>query len=67
MARPSESLPAAIGPPEAKTVGTSTRSAPMSMPGTILSQLGMQRSASSWWAFITVSTESAISSREGRL
>ena len=46
-------------------VGTSTRSAPISMPGTILSQLGMQSSASSWCASITVSTESAISSRDG--
>ena len=39
----------------------------MSMPGTILSQFGMQTSASSWCAFITVSIESAMSSREGRL
>ncbi len=64
---PSESRPAFIGPPETKTVGTSTRSAPISMPGTILSQLGMQRSASSWCACIIVSIESAISSRDGRL
>ena len=48
-------------------MGTSTRSAPMSMPGTILSQLGMQTMASRAWAFIIVSTESAMSSREGRL
>ncbi len=67
MAVPSESRPFFIGPPETKTVGTFTRSAPMTMPGTILSQLGMHTMASSWCAFIMVSTESAMSSRLGRL
>jgi len=62
---PSAVLPASIGPPETKTVGTFTRIAPMNMPGTILSQLGMQIIPSNMCALIIVSTESAISSREG--
>ncbi len=41
-ARPSAVRPAAMGPPLTKIVGMLQRSAPMSMPGTILSQLGMQ-------------------------
>ncbi len=57
--------PASIGPPETKIVGMLTRIAPMNMPGTILSQLGMQIIASKQWAWIIVSTQSAISSREG--
>ncbi len=57
--------PASIGPPETKIVGTFTRIAPMNMPGTILSQLGMQIIASKQCAWIIVSTQSAISSREG--
>ena len=44
------SRPASIGPPETKIVGTLARAAPMSMPGTILSQFGMQISASKQWA-----------------
>ena len=64
---PSASRPAFIGPPETNTVGTSTRSAPITIPGTILSQFGMQTSASSMCAFIIVSMQSAMSSREGRL
>ena len=40
-------------------------SAPMNMPGTILSQLGMQIMPSKQWASIMVSTQSAISSRLG--
>ena len=35
------------------------------MPGTILSQLGMQIMPSKQWAWTMVSTQSAISSREG--
>ena len=62
---PSAVLPASIGPPETKTVGTFTRIAPMNMPGTILSQLGMQIIPSNRCASIIVSTQSAISSREG--
>ena len=38
----------------------------MSMPGTTLSQFGTQISASKQWARAMVSTESAMSSREGR-
>ena len=47
------------------TVGTLARAAPMSMPGVILSQLGMQMSASKQCATTIVSTASAISSRDG--
>ena len=39
--------------------------APINMPGTILSQLGMQIMPSKQWAWSIVSTESAISSRLG--
>ena len=42
------------------------RAAAMSMPGMILSQLGMSTKASKQCARASVSTESAISSREGR-
>ena len=62
---PSSVRPASIGPPETKMVGMLQRIAPMNMPGTILSQLGMQIIASKRWASIIVSTQSAISSREG--
>ncbi len=62
---PSTLAPASIGPPETKTVGMLHRIAPMNMPGTILSQLGMQIIPSKRWASIIVSTASAISSREG--
>ena len=57
--------PAFIGPPETKTVGIFIRTAPISMPGTILSQLVMHKSPSKRWASATVSTESAINSRLG--
>ena len=62
---PSAVLPASIGPPLTKTVGMLQRMAPINMPGTILSQLGMQIMPSKQWARIIVSTESAISSRLG--
>jgi hypothetical protein len=58
-------LPASIGPPETKTVGMLSRSAAISMPGVILSQLEMQTSASAQCAFTMYSTASAISSRLG--
>ncbi|OQC02948.1 MAG: hypothetical protein BWX80_02967 [Candidatus Hydrogenedentes bacterium ADurb.Bin101] len=64
---PLSSLPARMGPPETNTVGMLQRMAPISMPGVILSQFGMHSSASNWWARIMDSTQSAISSREGRL
>ncbi len=62
---PEAVLPASIGPPETKIVGMFTRIAPMNMPGTILSQLGMHTMASKQCASIMVSTLSAISSRDG--
>jgi hypothetical protein len=58
-------LPASIGPPETNTAGMFRRSAAISMPGVILSQLEMHTMASAVWAFTMYSTESAISSREG--
>ena len=63
--RPSGRRPAAIGPPETKMVGMFSRMAAISIPGVILSQLGMQIMASNWWASIMVSTLSAMSSRLG--
>src|SRR5690606_28270680 len=62
----SVTLPASIGPPETNTVGMLRRSAAMSIPGVILSQLEMQTMASTAWALIMYSTESAMSSRDGR-
>src|SRR5690349_1749127 len=58
-------LPASIGPPDTNTVGMFSRSAAISMPGVILSQLDTQTSASAQCALTMYSTESAISSREG--
>ncbi len=55
--------PASIGPPETTTVGRSRRAAAMSMPGMILSQLGMSTTASKACAETAISTESAITSR----
>ena len=60
-------LPGSIGPPEAKTVGMFTRRAARIIPGTILSQFGMQITPSKQWARSMVSTVSAMSSRLGRL
>ena len=65
MALPSSVLPASIGPPETKIVGTLTLIAPMNIPGTILSQLGMQIIPSNRCPSIIVSTQSAMISREG--
>ncbi len=47
---PSAVLPASIGPPLTKIVGMLQRMAPINMPGTILSQLGMQIMPSKQWA-----------------
>ena len=55
-----------MGPPEAKIVGMFSRMAPMSIPGTTLSQLGMQIMASKGWAMPMISTLSAMISRLGR-
>ncbi len=63
---PSVTLPASIGPPETKTAGMFSRIAAISMPGVILSQFEMQTIASAQWALTMYSTESAMSSREGR-
>ena len=49
-------LPASIGPPETKTVGMFSRSAAISMPGVILSQLEMQTMASAQCALTMYST-----------
>src|SRR5690606_16998446 len=58
-------LPASIGPPDTNTVGMLSRSAAISMPGVILSQLEMHTSASAQCALTMYSTASAISSRLG--
>ena len=57
-------LPGSIGPPLTKMEGRFIRQAASSMPGTILSQLGMNTTASTGWAVSITSMESAISSRE---
>ncbi|MCY1359640.1 hypothetical protein D9M69_462230 [compost metagenome] len=59
-------LPASIGPPETNTTGMFRRSAAISMPGVILSQLEMHTMASAQWALTMYSTESAMISRLGR-
>ncbi|MNR38342.1 hypothetical protein D3C85_1564360 [compost metagenome] len=63
IARPSDVRPAFFGPPLTSSAGMLTRSAPMIMPGVILSQLGIQIMPSNQCALTTVSTESAIISR----
>ncbi|MNM80629.1 hypothetical protein D3C81_926010 [compost metagenome] len=65
MAVPSLVYPFRMGPPLTKIVGTSTRSAPIIIPGTILSQLGIAIIASNLCAFMTLSIELAINSRLG--
>src|SRR5208282_3975020 len=62
---PTTTLPASIGPPETKIAGMLRRSAAISMPGVILSQLEMQTSASAQWALAIYSTLSAMISRLG--
>ena len=63
---PSFVWPFDIGPPDTKIVGTFTLNAPIIIPGTILSQFGIQIIASNLCACITVSIELAIISLEGR-
>ncbi len=58
-------LPASIGPPDTNTTGMFKRSAAISMPGVILSQLLMHTNASAQCALTMYSTASAMSSREG--
>src|SRR3990170_1501383 len=60
-------LPDSIGPPDTNTVGMLIRSAAISMPGVILSQLEMHTMASAQWALTMYSTLSAMISRDGRL
>ena len=55
-----------IGPPDTKIQGRFKRSAAISIPGTILSQLGINTSASKQWPLTMHSTVSAISSLELR-
>ena len=55
--------PASMGPPLTTTVGILMRPAAMSMPGTILSQLGIMTSPSKAWPLATASMESQMSSR----
>ncbi len=61
----STAVPPSIGPPETNTVGMFRRSAALSIPGVILSQLEMQIRASAQWALTMYSTLSLIRSREG--
>ncbi len=58
-------LPASIGPPDTNTTGMFRRSAAISMPGVILSQLEMHTSASAQCALTMYSTASAMISRLG--
>src|SRR5574343_1729794 len=58
-------LPASIGPPDTKITGIFRRSAAISIPGVILSQLEIHTSASAVWPLTMYSTESAIRSRLG--
>ena len=60
-------LPASIGPPDTKIVGTLSRMAALSIPGVILSQFEMHTRASAQWALTMYSTESEMRSRLGRL
>ena len=58
--------PASMGPPLMMIEGRFRRIMAMSMPGTILSQLGMKTSASKGWAVAMISMESVMTSREVR-
>ena len=59
--------PGIIAPPEQTTAGIFIRTAAITIPGTILSQLGTRTRPSSACAIVLVSTLSAISSRLARL
>jgi len=58
--------PASMGPPLTTTAGMLSRRAAISIPGIILSQLGIRTRPSNGWAMAITSTESAISSRLAR-
>ena len=60
-------LPASIGPPDTKIVGTFRRIVAINIPGVILSQFERQTKASAQCALTMYSTASAMSSLEGRL
>src|SRR5690606_41303911 len=62
----SNTLPASMGPPDTNTTGMFSRMAAISIPGVILSQFEMHTMASAQWALTMYSTESAMSSRDGR-
>ena len=64
---PSNSMPPSIGPPTAMIAGMSRRAAPISIPGTILSQEPSITRPSRLWARAMLSRLFAISSREGRM
>ena len=55
--------PGSMGPPLTTTAGMFKRAAAMSIPGTILSQLGIKIKPSKAWPLATASMESATSSR----
>ena len=59
-------FPASMGPPLTTMAGRSRRADAMSIPGTILSQLGTSTRASNAWAVAITSMESAMSSRLAR-
>ncbi|KAF5054367.1 hypothetical protein DSECCO2_388900 [anaerobic digester metagenome] len=58
-------LPSSIGPPVSTIVGMSHRTAAISIPGTILSQVPTQTSPSKRWLWTMISIESAMFSLEG--
>src|SRR5690606_3846069 len=62
----SNTLPASMGPPDTNTTGMFSRMAAISIPGVILSQFEMHTMASAQWALTMYSTESAMSSRDGK-
>ena len=64
LSLPWRSRPGSIGPPLTNMQGRLRRAAPISIPGTILSQFGTYATASKACPIIMVSTLSAISSRE---
>ena len=57
--------PDAIGPPVTTMDGTSTLAAPIIIPGTTLSQLGINTSPSNACPLVMLSTVAAMISREG--
>ena len=58
-------LPASIGPPETKAQGRFSRTAAISMPGMILSQLPTNTTPEKACARARISALSAMTSREG--